>query len=214
MSRGHLTDITIPNIEPGQPAWAVATLFPPQGEWTEEDYFRLETGHLVELVNGCLEVLPMPTWLHQRIVAWLFRQFSEWSFRNGRCEVLFAPLPMRLAPGTIREPDLMVLERTVESPSISKYPTTALVLIEVISDGAEARQRDLISKRDDYARAGIPEYWIVDPLEKTVSVLQLDGAKYREHGKYHSGEIAASAVLDGMVIDCSTIWALENGLPS
>lgn len=170
MSRGQQTDIMIPNMEPGQPVWALATLFPAQGEWTEEDYFRLETGRLVELVNRCLEVLPLPTWLHQRIVAWLFGQFSQWNLRHGRCEVL--------------------------------------------SDGAEARQRDLCCKRDDYARAGIQEYWIVDPLDKSVCVLQLDGQGYREHGKYYSGEIAASAVLKGLEINCSTIWALEDGLPS
>lgn len=210
MPRGLFADIPIPPAEPGHPAWALATLFPGQGDWTEDDYFQLETGHFVELANGFLEILPMPTWLHQRIVAWLFLRFSEWNAVHRLGEVLFAPLPLKLFPGTIREPDLLVIEHSPQGRSREKYPTSALLLVEVVSDCVDARQRDLVTKRTEYARAGIQEYWIVDPLERSVLVLRLDGTGFREHGRFGPVEQATSDVLAGFTVDCDQIWALET----
>jgi hypothetical protein len=51
-----------------EPAWAVAHLFPPQGAWTKNDFYALHGNRLIELVDGSLEVLPIPIWLHQLIV--------------------------------------------------------------------------------------------------------------------------------------------------
>ena len=58
-----------PLSEPGDPAWAVALLFPPQGQWTEDAYLALEQRNrrLVELSEGRIEVLPRPNPVHQRI---------------------------------------------------------------------------------------------------------------------------------------------------
>ena len=46
-----------------------------------------------------------------------------------------------------------------------KYPSGADLVMEVVSGGREDRKRDLVTKRRDYARANIPEYWIVDPQD-------------------------------------------------
>lgn len=66
---------TVPNrptcLSGQQPAWDVALLFPSQGEWTEREYLRLDTNRLVELIDGNLEVLPLPTIVHQAIVVFL-----------------------------------------------------------------------------------------------------------------------------------------------
>ena len=204
------TDIVIPASRRGEPAWALAALFPAQGEWSEEDYFRLETDQFVELVDGCIEVLPMPTWLHQRIVRWLFQRFNEWCVRHQRGEVLFAPLPLQLFPRTIREPDILIVERVQSTAGLAKYPGSAILVAEVVSDGNEARRRDLIGKRRDYARAGIPEYWIVDPFDKLITVLTLDGSDYLEHGRFASGSTATSILLKGFVISPADVWALET----
>jgi Uma2 family endonuclease len=57
-------DVDPPHAEP---AWDVATLFPNQGQWSEEEYFALSTNRQVELSDGRIEVLPMPTRLHAAI---------------------------------------------------------------------------------------------------------------------------------------------------
>ncbi len=210
MIRDVDSDISIPASERGQPAWALATLFPTQGAWSEDDYFRLETEHFVELVDGCIEVLPMPTWLHQRIVRWLSRLFEDWTSHHKRGEVLFAPLPLKLFVGTIREPDILIVQRLAQSSRLEKYPTSALLVAEVVSDGKTARHRDLIDKRRDYAKAGIAEYWIVDPIEKVITVLALDGHEYREHGRFTAGQSATSLLLTNFTISTDDVWGLEH----
>ena len=61
----------------GEPTWDIAMLFPLQGQWTEEEYLALDTNRLMELVDGCLDVLPMPTPYHQAIVRYLFTEFVK-----------------------------------------------------------------------------------------------------------------------------------------
>ena len=60
----------------GDPTWEVAYLFPNQGAWSVADYLALDTNHLVELSEGRLEVLAMPTEQHQLIVAFLYNALN------------------------------------------------------------------------------------------------------------------------------------------
>lgn len=69
--------------------------------------------------------------------------------------------------------------------------------MEVVSTD---RQHDLVTKRAEYARAGIPEYWIVDPQERRITVLSLDGDAYREHGSWGPGQTADSSSLPGFAV--------------
>src|SRR6516162_46570 len=149
----------------GEPAWEIALLYPPQGNWSEAEYLALGTNRLVELSDGCLEVLPMPTFLHQFIALYLFGLLNSFVKTSARGAVLLAPLPVRLRPGTYREPDIMYFrpERIVD---VRKQPEGADLVMEVVSEGPENRKRDLETKRNDYAAAGIPEYWIIDPEER------------------------------------------------
>ena len=83
--------------------------------------------------------------------------------------------------------------------------------IEVVSEGAEARQRDYDHKRRDYAMAGVPEYWIVDPEEKKVLVLVLDGQVYRTHGEFGPGQIASGQLIPGLRADIDQLMKLDSG---
>ena len=69
------------------------------------------------------------------------------------------------------------------------------IAVEVVSEGSEAKHRDYVSKRSDYARGGVQEYWIIDPFERTVTVLVLNDGDYDEAGVFRSGEIARGAFL-------------------
>ena len=60
-------------------------------------------------------------------------------------------------------------------------------------------------KRVDYAEAGIPEYWIVNPEEESITVLTLDDDSYREHGVFRRGSAATSLLLQGFVVDVNVV---------
>jgi YD repeat-containing protein len=189
-----------------EPAWDVALLFPAQGEWSEEEYLDLSGNRLVELSSGNLEVLTMPTTYHQRLVVFLFKALSACVVPQGLGELLFAPLRVRLWPGKIREPDLVFMLAANKDRIHEQYWDGADLVVEVVSP--DDRRRDTELKRREYARAGIPEYWIVDPVEASVTVLTLAGTRYEVHGTFRTGEQAASALLPDCRVDIAALFTV------
>ncbi|MCC7338446.1 MAG: Uma2 family endonuclease [Pirellulaceae bacterium] len=184
----------------GQPAWRVALLYPRQGSWTEADYLGLEGGPLVEFDDGVVEVLEMPTKEHQRIAQFLYRWLYAYVLSRDLGEVFLAPLPIQLWQGKFREPDVFFVRSGREEHL--GYPVGADLVIEVVSSDRESRRRDTVVKRSEYARAGIAEYWIVDPEFEQIEVLVLgeDRESYRLHGQFVSGQTASSGTLTELAI--------------
>jgi len=80
------------------------------------------------------------------------------------------------------------------------------LVIEVVSEGPDARQRDLKTKREEYARAGIAEYWIVQPEDATVIVLELHDGEYRVASEAGGEGTAASLLLGGFSISIAELF--------
>ncbi len=192
----------------GEPAWDLALLFPPQGAWTEEEYWALNqnTNWLIELSDGFLEVLPMPTPFHQRIVQFLFKALEAFVLAHAKGEVFFAPLPVRLWEGKLREPDILFV-RPGRIPDPHRPAQGADLAMEVVSEDHKSRQRDLEVKPSEYARAQIAEYWIVDIEKGSITVLRLEGDRYVVHGEFGPGSQAASMLLPGFSVDVAAVFA-------
>src|SRR5712691_11899026 len=154
----------------GEPAWEVAYLFPAQGTWTESEYLDLPGNRLVELSNGFLEVLPMPTMSHQMIVAFLLRALLAFVEPRTLGTVLVAALRVRLWQRKFREPDVVFMLAEHADRMGEKYWEGADLVMEVVSEDEKSRERDLKIKPAEYARARIPEYWIIDPQQARITV--------------------------------------------
>ena len=180
-------------------------VLPRQGGWEEDAYlwFTDRTNRLIELTDGNIEVLPAPTDEHQSVVAFLYEVFSAFLRERGG-KALFAPLRLRVRDGKFREPDLLIVRDASDARRRSRFWLGADVVVEVVSPDQPAR--DLVEKRADYAEAGIPEYWIVDPRFDAVTVLELKGAAYVEHGVYLRGMRAGSVLLEGFSVDVDAIF--------
>ena len=124
-------------------------------------------------------------------------------------EALFAPLRLRVRPGKFREPDLLLVRDARDVRSGDRFWTGADVVVEVVSP--DRPERDLVHKRDDYAEAGIPEYWIVDPEMETVTVLKLEAGGYVEHGVYGRHVRARSLVLLDFALDVGEVFDAAGG---
>jgi len=175
-----------------------------QGLWTEEQYLRLtdRTNRLIEFVNGSIEVLPMPTDKHQDIIQFfLFALRTFLDPRGGKVQI--AALRLMLPEGTYREPDLLVLLDANDPRRQNAGWLGADLIVEIVSP--DDPRRDKVDKRRDYASAGIPEYWIVDPQEETVTVLRLEGGEYAEHGVFQRGETATSSLLEGFAVEVISV---------
>jgi Uma2 family endonuclease len=187
------------DAHPAEPAWDVARLFPDQGAWSEEEYLALDTNRLVEFSHGYVEVLPMPTTSHQLIVAHLYGTLRAFVTARELGTVLFAPLRVQLWPGKFREPDVVFMLAQHAARIGEPFWEGADLVMEVVS--SDDRRRDLETKRREYAQAGIPEYWIVDPQQARITVLRLDGATYVVHGEFPAGTQATSHLLPGFAVD-------------
>ncbi len=190
----------------GEPAWDIARLFPEQGEWSEDEYITLTNGtnHLVELSDGFVEVLHMPTLRHQLIVLFLYRLLFQFVMESGKGIVVTSPLRVRLWQGKVREPDIVVMLAAHRDRAHDAYFEGADLVVEVVSE--DDPQPDLVTKRDEYARAAIPEYWIVEPKTETITMLRLEDQRYVEHGSFKRGTLATSALLRGFEVDVDAVF--------
>jgi Uma2 family endonuclease len=189
----------------GEPAWDIAKLFPAQGHWSVSDYLSLNGNYLVEYSSGYIEVLTMPTELHQLIVACLYGLLSAFTAKSRAGKVLFAPLRVQLYPGKFREPDIVFMLEKNAARRHNEFWDGADLVMEVVSD--DDRRRDLETKRLEYAAAGIAEYWIVDPQKREITVLKLAGEQYEVHGVFKPGQTASSILLPNFTVPVTEVFA-------
>lgn len=179
-----------------------------QGTWTEEQYLKLSehTNRLIEFTDGYIEVLPMPTERHQAILIFLFLALRPLIDQLGG-KVRFAPLRVQIQPGRYREPDILLVRDKHDPRRQNSFWYGADLVMEIVSP--DNPERDTVKKRLDYAQAGIPEYWIIDPEQETITVLRLDTEQYVEHGIFRRGEQANSVLLDGLVVPVDDVLDAE-----
>ena len=176
-----------------------------QGLWSVEQYLKLtdQTNRLIEYTDGVIEVLPMPTKYHQAISKLLFLALLAFVQRRGG-DVFYAPLRVQVRPGKFREPDLLLVLDKDDPRAQDEFWLGADLVMEIVSP--DKPKRAIEEKPRDYAEAGIPEYWIVNPLDQTISVLVLQGDSYATQAIFHGGERAASVLLDGFSVRVDKVF--------
>jgi Uma2 family endonuclease len=178
---------------------------PSREAWSEEEYLSLSSNLRVELADGLVEVLGAATTSHQTMVLYLYRGLRAFVAARGLGLTLTGPLPVRLRPGTFREPDVVFMLAEHADRIGEAFWDRADLVMEVVSD--DDRRRDLETKRREYAEAGIPEYWIVDPQLGRITVLRLEGNQYAVHGEFARGDRASSHLLGGFEVDVTAALA-------
>ncbi len=182
----------------------IAKLFPLQGRWTENEYFRLpDTNHPVELSNGRLVIPEMPGDDHQNAITNLLVAIYLFVHNKGLGRVCPSPLPVRLWKDHIREPDIIFMSKSHSRRIRKKYWGVPDLAVEAISKSTE--KVDRVEKFAEYAQAGISEYWIVDTINQTIEVYTLEQKNYVLLGKWGMGETAHSKVIEGFEVKVDTV---------
>ncbi len=179
---------------------------PATGAWTYEDLLALpDDGRRWEIVEGELHEMPAPSWAHSTIMFNLVMLLGPLVRALGGV-FRFAPTAVFFAGANPVEPDILVLlPGNPASPSARGLEGAPDLVVEVLSPSS--RGHDLLTKRALYARAGVREYWLVDPDRRTVDVLTLEGEGYRTVQRAAGDDIARSELLADVAIALPEIFA-------
>jgi Uma2 family endonuclease len=203
-----------PSHEP-EYAWELATLYPEQGEWSEEEYLELtdHSNRRIEFTDGRLEFLPMPSEIHEAFVRFLFLALYHFVDRKKLGEVYSNGIRLRIRPRKVRLPDVIFLAKSHFHARHNRVWDGADLVMEVVSEDPKDRDRDYAQKLLDYAEAKVAEYWIVDFEQKVEIVHRLDGQRYVVHGNFSRGQRATSVLLSGFGVDVSALFAVAEDIP-
>ena len=178
----------------------------PAGTWTYEDLFSLpDDGRRYEIIEGELYEMPAPSWAHASVIANLISALVPLLvMHGGRWRT--APLDAFFQGADPVQPDIIVL-----LPDSQAHPTERGVegppdlLVEVLSPSN--RGHDLLTKRALYARAGVREYWLVDPEARTIEILVLDRDALHLAVAGSGGEPLISPLLGRLPITANELFA-------
>lgn len=173
---------------------------------TEADYEQLPDEGYWEVVEGRAVLLPPPMGLHQKVEGLIFKLLDAKlaALENG-CVMLGVGVDIPKWPNALsdihrRIPDLILCR--VEELGYFKIGNPPAVVIEILSTRRGNVEHS--EKMDDYARAWIPEYWIVNPFDRCVEQHVLTGGEYRLMDA--SAQILRPSAFPGIQLDMSEIW--------
>lgn len=146
---------------------------------TYKDYEALPSdGRRYEIHEGELSVTPAPSPQHQRVSGNLYEILRAHVKSHGIGEIFYAPIDCILGDTTVVQPDMVYLDTArhsvISARGIEGPPTLA---VEILSPTTTSV--DCSTKRQLYARYGIPYYWIIDPAGRTIEAYTLSAAAYQ-----------------------------------
>ncbi len=161
-----------------------------------------------EYIDGEIYLLASPKVFHQKILSELHIIFYNW-FQGKKCRPMFAPFDITLKRNAddinVVQPDLMVICDLEEKLNEKDYymGVPALV-VEIISENT--RSKDFIKKLDLYMATGVKEYWIINPLNREVSIYLFDANNISKNATYKNHEIAVSFYFNGLEVSLDSIF--------
>ncbi|MDX1522979.1 MAG: Uma2 family endonuclease [Anaerolineae bacterium] len=174
--------------------------WPAPGEWTYADYRDLpDDGYIYEVIDGELYMTPAPNIGHQQISRNL--EYLIWQFvkTQNLGEVLYAPCDVVLPGGTPVQPDILFVKQArltiITEQAVEGAPD---LIIEILSPSNS--NFDRVDKYALYERAGVPEFWIVDPDKKTIEVFALQEGNFTQIDAAQAGGSVASKMLPGFSV--------------
>lgn len=178
-------------------------------EYTYSDYLTWMFKERVELIRGKIRKMsPAPSWKHQDIGGAIFRQF-DMVFLDNPSKVFYAPLdvvlpiPSKKKNTTIVQPDVCILCDTtmLDDHGIVGAPD---LIVEILSPGNT--KHDLDTKFQLYQEASVPEYWIVNPMERNIIIYTLVKGEFLGSKIFTEGESAKSKHFEGLEVEVNKVF--------
>ena len=177
----------------------------PRTKFTVSDYMTTPEDKGYQLLDGEMVLAPSPTNRHQVILGEFFATLREFVLDGRLGHVWFAPLDVVLSDYDVTQPDLLFVSNSragiITEANIQGAPD---LVVEILSPSSAEYDRGY--KRTLYGRAGVPEYWIVDPEDRTVEVYVTGDQGLAYSTTYRNRDTLTSPLLTGLAIDLEGIF--------
>ena len=173
--------------------------------YTYADYCGWDDDERWELIDGIPYAMAAPSISHQSVSGNIHLQIGQF-LRGKTCKVFYAPTDVRLSADkkddTVVQPDLLVVcdKSKIDEKGVIGAPD---MVVEILSPSTASH--DMVRKYTLYLKAKVREYWIVDPVSKTVVAHILGDGAYS--GKsYGETETVPVSVLEGCTVDLAEVF--------
>ena len=176
------------------------------GPYRRADYAVLPDEPRCELIYGRFYLSPSRIRLHQFMVMRIWSILDDLAEAVGG-EALVAPMDVHLADHTVAQPDVLYVSperREILQDWIEGAPD---LVVEVLSPSTA--RMDRLLKLDRYAEAGVREYWLVDPVARTIEFYVNGGEHFVVHAP--TGGSWKSPAVSGVELDVDRLWAAVEG---
>lgn len=166
-----------------------------------DEYLRLsDDGHWYELVDGVVLLSPSPTPQHQQVAGEIHYQIMAF-LRTRRLGSAYLETDVRLDETLVYRPDLVFVraERVLENWELIRHPPD--LVLEVVSP--KNRRYDIETKKPDYERYGVGEFWLIDPRRKTMTFYRLEAGRYVEVAPEQ--DRLPSTAIPGFILDLAEV---------
>ena len=184
----------------------------PRGVKLTYDDFVLfpDDGLRHELIDGEHYVTPSPNERHQTILANLFLLIGTWLRTNAIGKAWLAPFDVVLSPSDVVEPDLLYASNARRAQIVTKANLQGSPELVVEIGSPSTRRRDETLKRALYERAGVSEYWVVDPELDAVRVYRRIGDRFARplELSLEGRDILTTSLLPGLALPLNEIFRI------
>jgi Uma2 family endonuclease len=177
---------------------------------TYDDFLQFpDDGNRHELIDGEHYVTPSPNPRHQRILGKLHLAVGNYLEEHSVGEVFFAPLDVVISNFDVVEPDLLYMSRERAAQVLVPEHVRGVPELVVEVGSKSTRKRDETIKRELYQRAGITEYWVVDPRREVIRVYRntADGFGLPHELRRESGDTLTTTLLPGLEISLEAVFS-------
>jgi len=171
--------------------------------YTYQDWLdlELEESARAELIDGHIYMMSAPSTRHQS-VAWAMAAQLSAFLKGKRCRGFFSPFAVRLSEDTVVQPDIVVIcDPGKLTPSGCKGAPD--LVVEILSPSTS--RHDKRTKYNLYKQSNVPEYWLVDPSDNTVTAYRLTDKGYVPT-IYDDTDMATVDALPGFEMDLAAVF--------
>lgn len=176
--------------------------------FSEFEVFNNNTSDFLEWIDGQIYVLASPSTAHQRVSRDLLILFHLF-FAKKECEVLAAPFDVKLIKDDL-EPQLVIPDLVVicdkSGLNEKRYEGVPSLIIEILSPSNQ--YHDLVIKMNLYAKFGVKEYWIVNPLTKSISIYTLDESQHYIQAAVEKYGVIQSKSFNDLSVDLDDLFTV------